>query len=38
MGSRAIGLVIRDLSKEAEFYGNGPQMHRNLEGDGSQLS
>src|SRR4029077_12323878 len=29
MGSRAIGLVIRHLSKEAEFYGNGPQMHRN---------
>src|ERR1019366_7993692 len=29
MASRAIGLVIRHPSKEAEFYGSGPQMHRN---------
>ena len=31
MGPRAIGLVIRGPppSNEAEFYVNGPQMHRN---------
>jgi hypothetical protein len=29
MGSRAIGLVHRHHSKKAEFYGNGPQTHRN---------
>src|SRR5271155_971967 len=29
MGSRAIGLVIRRPWEVAEFYGSGPQMHRN---------